>query len=83
MLRAQTCGIFESLLHLGRTLLQHNERTGQTMPAAAHKGFFHGLMGSRGVLKQFRSVPLKHTVWQLRHEEKHWHNLTVPMSTIS
>ena len=52
MFQAQTCGIFESLLHLGRTLLQHNEITGQTMPAAAHKGSFHGLMGSRGVLKQ-------------------------------
>ena len=48
MLQAQTFGIFESLLHLGRTLLQHNERTGQTMPAAAHKGSFHGLMGSNG-----------------------------------
>ena len=40
MFRAQTCGIFESLLNLGRTLLQHNERTGQTMPAAAQKGSF-------------------------------------------
>ena len=56
MLQAQTFGIFESLLHLGRTPLQHNERAGQTMPAAAHKGSFQVLMGSRGVLKHCGSV---------------------------
>ena len=83
MFRAQTCGIFESLLHFGRTPLQHNERAGQAMPAAAHKGSFHGLMGSRGVLKQYRSVPLKRSVWQLRHEENNWYKLAVLMLLIS
>ena len=68
MLRAQTCGIFESLLQLGRTLLQHNERTGQTMPAAAHKGSFHGMMGSRGVLKQIGSVKTYSLATQARRK---------------
>ena len=33
LFQAQTCVIFESLLHLGRTPLQHNERTCQTTPS--------------------------------------------------
>ena len=68
MFQAQTSGIFESLLHLGRKLLQHNERTGQTMPAAAHKGSFNGLIGSREALKQFHERQLPFAALRRRAE---------------
>ena len=68
MFQAQTCGIFESLLNLGRTPLQHNERAGQTMPAAAHKGSFNGLMGSREALKQLHERQLPFAALRRRAE---------------